>query len=122
MGDIKLLESVQRRAVNMVVGLQGLTYTETTDYRDQLILRDLCTLAEGRKKFDIVQVFKILRGIDNVDFSIWFTIIGKNVVRPFKKYGVRDEFNTFQEQHRNLQKFLKQPSSLYLPGILCPPN
>jgi len=34
MGDIKLLESVQRRAVNMVVGLQGLTYTETTDYRD----------------------------------------------------------------------------------------
>ena len=28
MGDIKLLESVQRKAVNMVVGLQGLTYTE----------------------------------------------------------------------------------------------
>ena len=44
MGDIELLESVQRRSVNMVVVLQGLTYQEK--------LRDLnlCTLAERRKK------------------------------------------------------------------------
>ena len=30
----------------------------------------------------MVQVFKILRGIDNVDFSTWFTLVGENVVRP----------------------------------------
>ena len=30
----------------------------------------------------MVQVFKILGGIDNVDFSSWFTLVGENVVRP----------------------------------------
>ena len=52
-----------------IVGLQGLTYEE------KLRELNLCTLVERRKKFDMVQVFKILRGIDNVDFSTWFTLV-----------------------------------------------
>ena len=60
----------------MIAGLQGLPYEE------KLRELNLCTLVERRKKFDMVQVFKILGRIDNVDFSSWFTLVGENVVRP----------------------------------------
>ena len=73
--DIEILERVQKRAVNFIVGLSGRTY------EDKLRELNMSSLAERRKKFDLVQTFKILNGHDRVDFSIWFKTVGDNANR-----------------------------------------
>ncbi len=65
-GDIDCLEKVQIRAVKMVSGLRGRTYSERLDELD------LPTLEERRREFDMVQVYKILSGKDNVSETQWF--------------------------------------------------
>ena len=47
--DIEVLEKVQRRAVNMIVGLTGRTY------EDKLSEVNLTSLSDRRIKFDPVQ-------------------------------------------------------------------
>ena len=43
-------------------------------YEEKLIKLKLTSLADRRKKFDLVQIFKILNGHDRVDASIWFMV------------------------------------------------
>ena len=74
--DIELLERVQRRAVNLIGGLRG------HSYEDKLNELNLSSLLERRKKYDMVQVFKILKGIDRVESSTWFSLVGDAVQRP----------------------------------------
>ena len=65
LGDIETLEKVQRRAVNYIIGLKGVTYEGK--------LRELCilllSLANKRFRADLIQVFKILKGIDDDDIT-----------------------------------------------------
>lgn len=70
--DIEVLEKVQRRAVNMVVGLNSRTY------EDKLSELKLTSLSERRKKFDLLQTYKILNGFDRVSTDIWFKTVGEN--------------------------------------------
>jgi hypothetical protein len=58
---VEVLEKIQRRAVNMVAGLKGSTYEKKLEELDML------TLEERRHQADMVQVYKILHGRDNVD-------------------------------------------------------
>ena len=74
-GDIEILERVQRRAVNLVVGLKGRTYEE------KLTEQGITCLLERRKKMDLIQTFKIINGLDNVNSTTWFTLVGPNNVR-----------------------------------------
>ena len=69
--DMEMMEKVQKRAINMIAGLQGRTYEEK--------LRELgmSTLHERRVKYDMVQTYKIIMGIDKVDYSIWFSLVGQ---------------------------------------------
>ena len=64
--DIKLLESVQLKAVNMISGLNGSTYAE------KLKEISLMSLEMRRRRNDMIQVFKILNGFDNVNPDTWF--------------------------------------------------
>ena len=41
----------------------------------------MTSLDDRRKKFDLVQTFKILNGHDHVDASIWFTTVGDSANR-----------------------------------------
>ena len=75
LGDIEILERVQKRAINMITGLQG------KNYEEKLQELQLQTLVQRRKMFDMVQTFKIIHGYDNVDASTWFTLVGDNVDR-----------------------------------------
>ena len=70
--DIEVLEKVQRRAVNMIVGLTGRTY------EDKLSELNLTSLSDRRIKFDLVQTYKILNGIDRVSPDIWFKTVEQN--------------------------------------------
>ena len=65
-GDIELLENVQRRMVRQVTGLQGRLYEE------RLVELGMDTLEERRKAQDLVQVYKIIHEVDDVDSGTWF--------------------------------------------------
>ena len=60
----QILENVQRRATRLVPELRGLSY------RERLTELNLSTMDYRRKRFDIIQVFKIIHDIDkNLFFS-----------------------------------------------------
>ena len=64
--DIDLLESVQRRAISYVRGLHG-------QYEEKLKQVNLTTLLERRNRGDMIQTYKILHRVDDVDYHTWFT-------------------------------------------------
>ena len=65
-GDIDVLEAVQKRAVRMISGLNG------TSYEEKLSELGLTTLKARRKRGDMIQVWKILHGKDDVVAGTWF--------------------------------------------------
>ena len=72
--DREILEKVQRRAVNMVSNLRGRTYEE------KLSELGMVTLETRRRRGDMIQTFKIMSGIDQVQPETWFTL-GNTLVR-----------------------------------------
>ena len=74
-GDIAILEKVQIRTVNMIAGLKGRTY------EDKLKELGLMSLEKRRRRFDLIQTYKILTGKDHVDMNIWFTMVGTDTAR-----------------------------------------
>ena len=64
--DIDLLESVQRRATRLVDSIKDLSYEE------RLKNLGLTTLETRRLRGDLIEVFKIFKGYDNLDPSIFF--------------------------------------------------
>jgi hypothetical protein len=67
LGDKESLEKVQRRAISMISGLRS------QQYEEKLRELGLCSLDERRHQLDMTQTFKILKGVDNVNKSTWFT-------------------------------------------------
>ena len=65
--DIDLLENVQRRAVKAVSGLSG-------TYKQKLESLDLLSLQDRRQRGDMIETFKIVKQIDNVDPSYFFSL------------------------------------------------
>jgi hypothetical protein len=73
--DIEILEKVQRRAVNLISGLKG------GKYEEKLVELGILSLEKRRIRNDLIQTYKILSGIDQVDSSIWFRTVGLNAQR-----------------------------------------
>ena len=69
-GDVKILEKVQERLIRMVSDVRGGTYEEK--------LKDagLTTLKERRRRGDLIEIFKTMRGINKVERSDWFEMVG----------------------------------------------
>ena len=63
----KLIENIQRRATRMIPELKGLSYTE------RLQQLKLFSMDYRRKRGDMIQLFKILNGIENIDAQTMFT-------------------------------------------------
>ena len=66
-GDIDKLEAVQRRATKMVADQNNKPYEE------RLKNLDLPSLTYRRKRGDIIQVFKIVNGLVNINAKSLFT-------------------------------------------------
>ena len=64
--DIKLIEGVQRRATNLVHGI------ENCKYDDRLKFLVLTRLDKRRIRSDLVETFKILSGFCNVNRDMYF--------------------------------------------------
>ena len=66
--DVELLEKVQRRATRMMVTDKSLIYEE------RLKRLGLTTLETRRLRGDLIEVFKIFKGFDNVKWTDFFTL------------------------------------------------
>jgi len=64
--DIECLEKIQRRATKMVRGLKNLNYQE------RLIAVGLQSLQQRRRRGDLIETFKILKGIEITDQNLYF--------------------------------------------------
>ena len=73
--DIETLGKVQRREVNYMTVQKGVTY------EDKLREWGILSLANRRYRADLIQVFKILKEIEDVDSSTWFTLVGQEPQR-----------------------------------------
>ena len=85
---IKDIESVQRMFTRMIDGVGLMTYS------DRLKELHLTTLIERRARGDIIEVFKIFKGIANYGENMFkFSRSGMNII--LKNYNV-NSINTFQ--------------------------
>ncbi|XP_048853901.1 uncharacterized protein LOC125721830 isoform X1 [Brienomyrus brachyistius] len=66
--DIVALEKVERRATKMIPGLRGMSYEE------RLLELNLFSLKQRRLRGDMIQVYKILTGLDAVQANSYFSI------------------------------------------------
>ena len=69
--NIETVEKVQKRFVSLIPGLTG-------TYEEKLQSLGLQSLEERRKRSDMVATFKIMKGVDHVDCSTWFTTYGES--------------------------------------------
>ena len=67
-GDIDLLEGVQRRATKLITSISN------KSYEDRLHILNLTTLETRRLRGDLIEVFKIFKGFDNLDSSMFFEL------------------------------------------------
>ena len=84
--DQEVLEKVQRRATKTIEGFRYKTYEE------RLHETGLTTLVQRRKRGDLIETFKLVKGITKVDHEIFFTInenIGRGNMYKFAKYRSR---------------------------------
>jgi len=72
--NIQLIENIQRRATRIVPELQGLNYKEC------LKELNLPTLLYRRQRFDLIQIFKIIKGFDDISVDEFFNF-NDNVTR-----------------------------------------
>ena len=66
--DTDLLEGVQRRATNMILGYKHYCY------KDRLALCQLSTLEGRRLRGDLIQAFKLLKGLDQINYNNFFVL------------------------------------------------
>lgn len=119
--DKNTLEKVQIRAVHSVSGLHS------KDYESKLKELKIMSLEERRKRCDMIQVYKILHGIDNVDETTWFkrmSACSRNTrlaadpfnlkIRQFKSDLYKNFFSNRVIEHWNrLPSNIKCSKSLY---------
>ena len=70
-----MVEKIQRRATKLIPGLRDLSYEE------QLKECGLTTLETRRLRGDQIEVFKILKGYENIDSNIFFEIKEGKITR-----------------------------------------
>ena len=73
--DIVLLEKVQKRFTRMFPGLRSLSYETRLDFLG------LMSLEMRRLRADLIEVFRILKGFESVDFDDLFSIRKDSITR-----------------------------------------
>ena len=73
--DIDGLEKVQRRATRLIHECRGLSY------EDRLKITGLTTLEDRRTRGDMIQVFKLMQGIDTMDYEKFFNVADSSRTR-----------------------------------------
>jgi ribonucleases P/MRP protein subunit RPP40 len=91
--DKVLLERIQHRFTRMVPGLRHL------DYMERLRRLGLWTLEERRNRADVLEVFKMLRGLSSVPFGEFFEVDASGRTRGHSVKLVRHHCRLDVRQH-----------------------
>ena len=86
--DITKIEKVQRRATRQVKSLQHLSY------EDRLKYLNLPSLNYRRHRCDMIQIFKMVHGLDELDPSHFFEIVSESRTRGHKYKIAKKKFNS----------------------------
>ena len=78
--DVELLENVRRWFTKLIDGMYGLSYEQC------LLELDMTSLQVRRMRGDLIQVFKMVKGIDNVCLNDFFTMCNTNLRRHDLKF------------------------------------
>ena len=62
------------------------------NYKDRLSLLELPSLEEQRIRGDLIEAFKLLKGIANIDYSLFFKLSEDSKVRGHKYKIVKNSF------------------------------
>lgn len=73
--DIDNLEKVQHRATKLISGCRDLKYER------RLISCGLISLEKRRERGDLIQVFKLVKGLDNIDYRRFFELASNSKTR-----------------------------------------
>jgi len=92
--DLELLEGVQRRATKMVPGLHNLRYEE------RLRRMDLPSLLYRRLRGDVIETYKYLHGIYNINCSLFLSL-------SVRDSGVSTRGHSLKLQKRNYKSVLR---------------
>ena len=105
--DIDKLERVQRRVTKIIPSLRNKSYEE------RLEELNLFTLSQRRLRGDLIQAFKIIKGIDNMDCSKYFTLDLSNYTRGNGCKIIGKPFNSNESKnsffHRVVEKWNALP-------------
>ena len=106
-GDVDILERVQRRATRMIKGFKDLSY------EDRLDRCGLTTLKTRRDRGDMIEVYKIINRLDNVNEEIFFKRSSESRTRGhnFKlaKSNCRTDIRKFSFGHRVIDELNTLP-------------
>jgi hypothetical protein len=109
MKDIMLLEKVQRRATKMIDECKGKSYEE------RLEIVGLITLEKRRMRADLIEAFKILKGIEGIDEKLFFKRHLSNTrghsMKLYKERVNRDVLK-FSFANRVIEHWNKLPDSV----------
>ena len=101
--DIRILEKVQRRATRLIHGLEGLSY------EDRLERTGLYSLECRRQRGDLIETFKILKGLEEIRAEKLFTISQYPSLKLFKARSKTDiRKNFFSQRSVNLWNSLPE--------------
>ena len=88
--DVDLLEKVQRRATKCIKGMRDKSYAQ------RLQLLELDSLESRRQFFDLVEMFKITKDLNALNFSHFFQAVSTStrghdckVFKPYARLDVR---------------------------------
>jgi hypothetical protein len=94
--DIRAMEKVQRRATKLVPKLRKLPYNV------RMKELNLYPLEVRRIRGDLIQTFKILKGLEDIDFNQLFVLATNATITRGHKYKL---FKTRLEKGLNLRKY-----------------
>jgi ribonucleases P/MRP protein subunit RPP40 len=105
--DVQLLERVKRKSTKLVRGLNKMSYQQ------RLQRLGLTTLEERRERGDLIEVYKILTGEENIESNQFFQLASKN--RDMRGHTLK----LFQQRSRlDVRKFFFHKGSSHL-GTDC---
>ena len=100
--DIDILEKVQRRATRMIEGFSKMSY------EDRLRELGLTTLETRRIRGDLLEVFKIVKGFDNMDYTNFLTFSSSDLrghSHKLFKFRVRTNLGKFSFSFRVIEEW-----------------
>ena len=96
-GDMNMLEAVQRRATKLIPSINKLPYEQ------RLTELNLFSMERRFIRGDLIQVFKIVNKLDNLDFNTFFTYnlrSSRGHNKQFKKQSFRTNIRKFTFSQR----------------------